>query len=96
MVINRLLISKSVFDYYEYNTTKNSVISPNFLVWEFCGKGQFPHSFGIYVYCTIRSHCNYYNTLQIVRELGESVETVRFVNRTLHGTYGYSHFKKQK
>ena len=27
-------------------TTKNTVISPNFLVWKFCGKAQFPHSFG--------------------------------------------------
>ena len=24
---------------------KNTVISPNFLVWTFCGKAQFPHSF---------------------------------------------------
>ena len=23
---------------------KNTVISPNFLVWKFCGKAQFPHS----------------------------------------------------
>ena len=28
------------------NTIKNTVISPNFLVWKFCGKSQFPHSFG--------------------------------------------------
>ena len=27
-------------------TTKNAVISPNFLVCKFCGKTQFPHSFG--------------------------------------------------
>ena len=27
-------------------TAKNPVISPNFLVWKFCGKAQFPHSFG--------------------------------------------------
>ena len=27
-------------------TAKNTVISPNFLVWKFCGKAQFPHSFG--------------------------------------------------
>ena len=27
-------------------TSKNTVISPNFLVWKFCGKAQFPHSFG--------------------------------------------------
>ena len=26
-------------------TVKNTVISPNFLVWRFCGKAQFPHSF---------------------------------------------------
>ena len=25
---------------------KKPVISPNFLVWKFCGKAQFPHSFG--------------------------------------------------
>ena len=28
------------------NTAKNTVISPNFLVCKFCGKAQFPHSFG--------------------------------------------------
>ena len=27
-------------------TAKNTVISPNFLVWKLCGKTQFPHSFG--------------------------------------------------
>ena len=27
-------------------TAKNTVISLNFLVWKFCGKEQFPHSFG--------------------------------------------------
>ena len=27
-------------------TVKNAVISPNFLVWKFCGKAQFSHSFG--------------------------------------------------
>ena len=27
-------------------TAKNTAISPNFLVWKFCGKKQFPHSFG--------------------------------------------------
>ena len=27
-------------------TTKNIAISPNFLVWKFCGKEQVPHSFG--------------------------------------------------
>ena len=26
-------------------TAKNTVISPNFLVWKFCGKAQLPHSF---------------------------------------------------
>ena len=25
---------------------KNTVISPNILMWKFCGKAQFPHSFG--------------------------------------------------
>ena len=28
------------------STGKNTVISPNFLVWKFCGKAQFLHSFG--------------------------------------------------
>ena len=27
-------------------TLKNTVISPNFLVWNFFGKAEFPHSFG--------------------------------------------------
>ena len=24
---------------------QNTIISPNFLMWKFCGKAQFPHSF---------------------------------------------------
>ena len=27
------------------STAQNTVISSNFLVWKFCGKSQFPHSF---------------------------------------------------
>ena len=27
-------------------TAKSTVISPDFLVWKFCGKARFPHSFG--------------------------------------------------
>ena len=27
-------------------TANNTVISPNFVVWKFCGKAQFLHSFG--------------------------------------------------
>ena len=26
-------------------TAKNTTISPNFLVWKFCGKAQFPQNF---------------------------------------------------
>ena len=29
-----------------WDTTQNTVISPNFLVWKFCGKAQFLNSFG--------------------------------------------------
>ena len=38
----------SDFCYLQGNlsTAENTVISPNFLVWKFCGKTQFPHSFG--------------------------------------------------
>ena len=28
------------------NTVKNTVFSPDFLVWKFCGKVKFPQSFG--------------------------------------------------
>ena len=28
------------------NTAKNIVVPPNFLVWKFCGKAQYPQSFG--------------------------------------------------
>ena len=47
------LIYTSVFQTRTYTfitdswffTVKNPLISPNFLVWKFCGKAQFPHSF---------------------------------------------------
>ena len=38
-------ISVFVVQVYRY-TTKNTVISPKFLVWKFFGKAQFAHSFG--------------------------------------------------
>ena len=31
---------------FEADTAKNTVISTDFVVWKFCGKAQFPHSFG--------------------------------------------------
>ena len=39
-------LKKSNGSIRNYNTGKNSVISPDFLVWTFYGKAQFPHSFG--------------------------------------------------
>ena len=30
----------------ESTTSKNTLVSPNFLVWKFYGKAQFLHSFG--------------------------------------------------
>ena len=33
-------------DHFVRYVTKNFVISPNILVWKFCGKAQFRHSFG--------------------------------------------------
>ena len=35
----------SVMCYLVVDTAENTVISRNFLVWKFCGKTQFPHSF---------------------------------------------------
>ena len=35
-----------MFCFIECFTAKFNVISPSFLVWKFCGKAQFPHSFG--------------------------------------------------
>ena len=37
---------KELEKYSLFITAKNTVISPNFLVQKFCGKEQFPHSFG--------------------------------------------------
>ena len=52
----RLLVSKTFEDLllslnfmmsrFKMNTAKNTVISPNFLVWKFCGKAQFLQNFG--------------------------------------------------
>ena len=39
-------------------TARNIVISPNFLVWNFCGKAQFPHSFGRFARLLGGSRCN--------------------------------------
>ena len=44
MIIGSFFLSK--FQGYVPSTAKNTLISSNFLVWEFCGKAPFPHSFG--------------------------------------------------
>ena len=36
-------VSNQKFLQPKTNTAKNIVVSPNFLVWKFCGKAQFPH-----------------------------------------------------
>ena len=43
--INEMISKKVAFLRYSLNMTnyKNTVISPNFVVWDFCGKTQFPH-----------------------------------------------------
>ena len=48
MCVNMELISP-IFQYtnvLNFITSENTVISTNFLVWKFCGKAQFRHSFG--------------------------------------------------
>ena len=48
MCVNMELISP-IFQYtnfLNFITAENTVISTNFLVWKFCGKAQFWHSFG--------------------------------------------------
>ena len=40
------LFIQSIQETWLSYTAKNSIISPNFLVWQFCGKAQFPQSFG--------------------------------------------------
>ena len=55
-------------------TGKNSVISPDLLVWKFCGKTQFPHSFGRIVrsqellFNHILKECLISEDLQIIRK----------------------------
>ena len=42
-------LTMSKFFTMKNSTTKNNVILPNYLVWDFCGKAQFLHSFGWFV-----------------------------------------------
>ena len=49
--LNNYVIEKMGSEYLKKGNDKicfawNALISPNFPVWEFCGKAQFPHSFG--------------------------------------------------
>ena len=39
-------LRKIYFDRQKIFNAKNTKLSPNFLEWEYCGKAQFPHSFG--------------------------------------------------
>ena len=50
------------------NTTRNSVILPNFLVWKFCGKARFPHRFGRFDYV---GNCTFPQSFH-TRKLGEN------------------------
>ena len=45
-MMRRIVSLSGNFQVALLNTAKNTVISPNFLVWKFCGKAQFPHSYG--------------------------------------------------
>ena len=54
------------FKTFAIATAKNTVILPNFLLWKFCVKAQFPHSFGLifnqeirWVYGILRSERNW-------------------------------------
>ena len=41
-----LITANDIFFFRDISVEpKNTAISPNFLVWEFCGKAQFRHSF---------------------------------------------------
>ena len=45
------ILEKLVLNYTDYffitsYTAKNTIISPDLLMWRFCGKAGFPHSFG--------------------------------------------------
>ena len=40
------LAHKTKFTSHKQTLQKNTVVSPNFLVWKFCGKARFPHGFG--------------------------------------------------
>ena len=40
------IAANTIFSLYSKSTAKNTVISLDFLVLKFCGKAQFPHSFG--------------------------------------------------
>ena len=57
------------------NTGKYTVISPDFLVWKFCGKAQFPHSFGRWGNCTFPQNFH-------ARKSGEI--TVFFAVKSMH------------
>ena len=39
-------------------TAKNTQISPKFLAWKFCGKTQFPQSFGRFTNCAFPQNFN--------------------------------------
>ena len=44
--INTLYLTGIPSPFSRFFTSKNTIILPNFLVWKFCGKAQFPHSSG--------------------------------------------------
>ena len=44
--VSRHIYAEKNRNFGDSYTAKNTVISPDFLVWKFCGKAQFPHSFG--------------------------------------------------
>ena len=41
----KVLVKSQPVKWIFINTVKNTIISPNFLVWKFCWKAEFPHSF---------------------------------------------------
>ena len=68
-------------NFLTHNTAKNTIISPDFFVWKFFRKAQFPHSFG-------RFTRNYVENVPFCKILDQEMwlnyGTFRSVNHAIH------------
>ena len=75
----------------ENGSAQSTVTSPNFLVWKFCEKSQFPHSFRRFSTCVLEAGLSDFHlmTVTVMRKIFEKLKPRTINHRS------YKHFSNE-